>query len=212
MDEERLASYLRSLEPELSPVLQSLYERACREEIPIVRRETASFLRTMVCLKKPARILEVGCAIGFSACLMAEVMPKEARITTIEKLERYAVSARETFRAAGLSDRIELLSGDAARILPELSGPYDFIFLDAAKGQYGAFLPDLIRLLCVGGVLITDNILQDGDLIEPRFAVRRRDRTIHSRMRDFVYECKHRPDLVSSLLPVGDGVMLSVRV
>lgn len=212
MDEERLASFLRSLEPELSPVLQNLYDKAHEDEVPIVRRETASFLRTMVCLTKPMRILEVGCAIGFSACLMAEAMPEGAKITTIEKLERYAVSARETFRAAGLSDRIELLFGDAAQVLPELSGPYDLIFLDAAKGQYGAFLPDIIRLLSVGGVLLTDNILQDGDLLEPRAAVRRRDRTIHSRMREFVYTCKHHPNLNSSLLPVGDGVMFSVRL
>lgn len=157
------------------------------------------------------RILEVGTAVGFSALLMSEYMPEGAHITTIEKYEKRIPIARENFRKAGKDDVITLIEGDAMEVLKSLDGPYDLIFMDAAKGQYPHYLPEVLRLLAPGGVLMSDNVLQDGNLIESRFAVERRDRTIHSRMREYLYTLKHHENLETSILPLGDGVALSVK-
>lgn len=191
---------------------RAIAEKARSEGVPIVRKETAAFLRTLVVLKRPKEILEIGTAVGYSALRMCEALPGGVKITTIEKYEKYIGQAKENFRLAGRESDICLLEGDAAERLKTLAGPYDLIFLDAAKGQYLTFLPEILRLLPAGGVLISDNILQDGELIESRFAAPRRNRTIHARMREFLYELKHNKTLETSLLPLGDGVSLSVRI
>ena len=170
-----------------------------------------SLLKFLLKFTKPKSILEVGTAIGFSALLMSEYAPEDCHITTIEKYEKRIPIAKENFRKAGREDRITLLEGDATEILRELEGTYDVIFMDAAKGQYIHFLPDILRLLPPCGLLISDNVLQDGDIIESRFAVTRRNRTIHARMREYLYELKHHPELETVILPVGDGVTLSTK-
>jgi len=156
--------------------------------------------------------LEVGTAVGFSAILMSEYAPEECKITTIEKYEKRIPIARENFVRAGKEDKITLLEGDALEILKGLDGTYDFIFMDAAKAQYIYYMPEVVRLLAKDGVLVSDNVLQDGDIIESRFAVERRNRTIHSRMREYLYELKHHPLLETSIIPLGDGVALSTKV
>ena len=143
---------------------------------------------------------------------MSEYGPEECRITTIEKYEKRIPLAKENFRRAGKQDQITLLEGDALELLKELTGPYDFIFMDAAKGQYIHFLSDALRLLSPGGLLVSDNVLQDGDIIESRFVVTRRNRTIHSRMREYLYELTHHEQLETVVLPVGDGVTVSVKL
>ncbi|MBQ4563974.1 MAG: O-methyltransferase [Lachnospiraceae bacterium] len=210
--DERTITYINSLENGDSPFVQAVAKEARDSFVPIIRKETASLLKTLVAMKQPLRILEVGTAVGYSALLMAEHMPEGAHITTIEKYEKRIPIARENFEKAGKSDRITLIEGDAAEVMDGLEGPYDFIFMDAAKGQYIHFLPKALRLLAVGGVLISDNVLQDGDLIESRFAVTRRNRTIHARMREYLYELKHRPDLQTAIIPIGDGVTVSVKL
>ena len=162
-------------------------------------------------MKKPVRVLEVGTAIGYSAILMSHYLPKDGRITTIEKYEKRIPIARENFSRAAVADRITLLEGDALEIMKSLEEPFDFIYMDAAKGQYIHYLPEAIRLLAPEGVLMSDNVLQDGDVIESRFAVERRNRTIHSRMREYLYELKHNERLQTSILPLGDGVALSIK-
>lgn len=209
--DERTVSYIHSLEPEDSPVCMEIAKEARASGIPVVRKETASLLKTLVALKRPKQILEVGTAVGYSALLMCQVMPPDCTLTTIEKYEKRIPVARENFRRAGREDRITLLEGDAADILGELSGEYDMIFMDAAKGQYIHFLPDVLRLLAPGGLLVSDNVLQDGDIIQSRFAVTRRNRTIHARMREYLYELKHNELLETVVLPVGDGATLSVK-
>ena len=151
------------------------------------------------------RILEVGTAIGFSALLMAEYNPVQGEITTIENYEKRIPIAKENFRNAGREQQITLLEGDAAEWLKKLDGPYDFIFMDAAKGQYIHFMDDVIRLLAPDGILVSDNVLQDGDIIESRYVVTRRNRTIHKRMRDYLYQLTHHEQLVTTVLPLGDG-------
>jgi predicted O-methyltransferase YrrM len=155
--------------------------------------------------------LEVGTAIGFSAILMAEYGPKDCHITTIEKYEKRIPLAKANFEASGHADKITLLEGDATEILKELEGPYDMIFMDAAKGQYIHFMPDVLRLLSPGGLLVSDNVMQDGEILESRFAVTRRNRTIHGRMREYLFALTHDDTLETVVLPVGDGVTLSIK-
>lgn len=174
-------------------------------------RRPPLFLRLLVAAKQPKRILEVGTAVGYSALLMARVMPKDGHITTIEKYEKRIPTALENFKKAGMESCITLLPGDAEEILKTLSEPYDFIFMDAAKGQYIHWLPIIMSLLSPGGMLISDNVLQDGDIIESRYAVERRNRTIHGRMRDYLYLITHMEELETALVPIGDGITISVK-
>lgn len=211
MDQDRITQYIHSLDRGHGPFCDRIAREARAGRVPIIRRETASFLQAMVAAKQPKRILEVGTAVGYSALLMAQVMPEETDIITIEKYEPRIPVARRHFEEAGLSDRITLLEGDAGEILKKLDGSFDFIFMDAAKGQYIHWLPDILRLLSMGGVLFSDNVLQDGDIIESRFAVERRNRTIHARMREYLYTLTHMPEFQTSVVPIGDGVALSVK-
>ena len=208
---ERIAVYLRSLESPENPLLEEIEQEALASYVPIIRKETQSLLKTLLTMLRPTRVLEVGTAVGFSALLMSEYLPEGAHITTIEKYEKRIPIARQNFRRAGKEEQITLIEGDAMEVLRSLDGPFDFVFMDAAKGQYPHYLPEVLRLLTPGGVLMSDNVLQDGSLIESRFAVERRDRTIHSRMREYLYELKHREDLMTSILPLGDGVALTVK-
>ncbi len=211
MDPERIVSFINSLDTEIPEYLSTLESYSRKTDIPIIRHEMQSLLRVMLTLTQPREILEVGTAIGFSSLFMSEYAPAGCHITTIEKYEKRIPLARENFKKAGKEDVITLLEGDATDILKTLSGPYDLIFMDAAKGQYIHFLPDILRLLKKGGVLLSDNVLQDGDVLESRFAVTRRNRTIHSRMRDYLYELKHNDELETVILTIGDGTAVSVR-
>lgn len=209
--DERLVTYINSLDTGNTAFLDGIEREALSDHIPIIRKETQSFLKLLLALKKPMRILEVGTAVGFSALLMAEYAPEGAHVTTIENYEKRIPVARENFRRAGREEQITLLFGDASDVLGGLMGAFDLIFMDAAKGQYIHFLPEVLRLMEEGAVLVSDNVLQDGDVLESRFAVTRRDRTIHRRMREYLYELTHHPMLVTAVLPVGDGITVSVR-
>ncbi|MCD8109112.1 MAG: O-methyltransferase [Clostridiales bacterium] len=209
--DERLTTYLNSLGTENTPLLEEIEREAREQHVPVIRREMQSLLKVLLAVHRPESILEVGTAVGFSALFMAEYDPAEAVITTIENYEKRIPVARANFARAGRDGQITLLEGDAAELLPELGGPYDFIFMDAAKGQYIHFLPEVLRLLAPGGILLSDNVLQDGDIIESKFAVTRRNRTIHKRMREYLYELTHHPLLTTTILPVGDGAAVSVK-
>ncbi|MDO5574452.1 MAG: O-methyltransferase [bacterium] len=213
--DERIVAYINSLDKGNTPFLNEIESEALRTRVPIIRRETQNLLKLMLEIRQPKHILEVGTATGFSALLMAEYAPENCRITTIEKYEKRIPIARENIRRGQCEEKIELIEGDAADVLKSLAdqhtGEYDFIFMDAAKGQYLNFLPDIMRLLMDGGLLISDNVLQDGDIIESRFAVTRRNRTIHARMRDYLYELMSSEKLTTSILPMGDGITISVK-
>lgn len=211
INNERLTAYINSLEMPEWAVCEEIKKEALADSVPIIRNETASLLKFFVTLTKPKRILEVGTAVGYSAILMSRYMPEGSSITTIEKYEPRIPVAKENFKRAGVENVISLLEGDALEILKTLSGTYDFIFMDAAKAQYINFFPEVMRLLSDGGVLISDNILQDGDIIESRYAVTRRNRTIHSRMREYLYTLKHTDNLQTSIIPIGDGVAVSTK-
>ncbi len=209
--EERMRTFLNALDKEQPEWLLQIERQAVADKIPVIRRETGSFLRFLLTLHRPSSILEVGTAVGYSALWMSEYMPQDGHITTVEKCESRAARARENFGRAGRSDKITLLCMDAGQALDRLEGPFGFVFMDAAKGQYPRFLPKVLRLLAPGGLLVSDNVLQEGDILESRYMVTRRDRTIHARMREYLYELKRNPALETAILPVGDGLAVSYR-
>ena len=209
--DERITSYIHSLAANDSGICMEIEREALADGVPIIRKEMGSFLKTVLAAMHPRNILEVGAAVGYSSILMSENIDADARITTIENYDKRIAKAKENIKRAGKESVITLLEGDAGEILKTLSGPYDFIFMDAAKGQYMHWLPQILRLLPSGGVLLSDNVLQDGDIVESRYAVERRNRTIHTRMRDYLYELTHMEEFETSIIPIGDGVALSVK-
>ena len=210
--DERMVTYINSLDTGSGQFLDQLELQAKKDRVPIIRREMQSFLKVLLQIKKPTKILEVGTAVGFSALLMAKYTPEDTRIVTIEKYEKRIPVAKANFQAAGMDHRITLLEGDALEILREMEDSFDFIFMDAAKGQYIHFYPEVMRLLAPQGILVSDNVLQEGDLIESHFAVERRNRTIYKRMREYLYVLKHDERLETSILPVGDGAAVSFKM
>ena len=202
---------MNSLDMGSTPFLDELEQSALKNRVPIIRKEMQSFMKVLLALKRPGRILEVGTAVGFSTLLMCEYGPPELKIVTIENYEKRIPVARENFRRAGRENQITLLEGDAGEILKELDGTFDLIFMDAAKGQYIHWLPNVLRLMHNGSVLVSDNVLQEGDIIESHYLVERRNRTIYKRMREYLFELTHNPALVTSILPLGDGVTVSVK-
>lgn len=210
--EQRFITYLNSLDQGNTELLNQIEKEALDTYVPIIRKETQSLLKVLLATKQPMNILEVGTAIGFSTLFLSEYSPAGCKVTTIEKYEKRIPVAKENFRRAKKEKEILLLEGDAIEILQKLDGTFDFIFMDAAKGQYLKFFPDVMRLLAPSGVLVSDNVMQDGDVIQSRYAVTRRNRTIHSRMRDYLYELTHNEQLVTTILPIGDGVTISTKV
>ena len=209
---ERIVSYIHSLEKTNSEVLEKIEEQAHIDNVPIIRKEMESFLRVMLYIKKPKRILELGTAVGYSAILMSECIDEDGKITTIENYEKRIVEAKKNIELSGKGQIIELLEGDATEVMKTLpSQQFDFVFMDAAKAQYIYFLPEVLRLMKKGAVLITDNVLQEGDLIESRFVVERRYRTIHKRMREYLEVVKNHEELETSIVPIGDGITISVK-
>lgn len=213
--DERITAYINSLEKDLPLYLKELEKSALSEGVPIIRKETQTFIRLLIAMKQPTRILEVGAAVGFSALYMSEYMPEKCTITTIEKVEKRLEKARNNIADAPYGNRITLLEGDALAILKQLvikENSFDFIFMDAAKAQYMNFLPEIMKLLTIGGVLITDNVLQDGAVVQSRYGITRRDRTIHSRMREYLYTLTHMNELETAVVSIGDGVTVSTRI
>ena len=163
-------------------------------------------------VKKPKAVLEIGTAVGFSSMLMSEYVSDNTIIDTIEKVPIRIKCAKENFARYEKTERINLFEGDAADVLKELAAAgnkYDFIFMDAAKGQYLNFLEPVLEMLDEDGLLVTDNVLQDGDIIQSRYAITKRDRTIHGRMREYLYFLTHSERFKTVVLPVGDGAALS---
>lgn len=208
---ERIVSFINSFDRADSEICMTIEREARDTYVPIIRKEMASFLKVLLAMNKPENILEIGSAVGYSSILMSENISETARITTIENYDKRIPIARENFRRAGKENVINLIEGDAGEVLKTLKGPYDFIFMDAAKAQYIVILPDVIRLLAKGGVLVTDNVLQEGDITESRYGVTRRNRTIYDRMREYLYAVTHSEELQTSIVPIGDGITISVK-
>lgn len=215
MGDKRTELYFDTLEEPVKPYIEELEQKAIKNEVPIIRRATRNLLRYLLKTKQPHNVLEIGTAVGYSALFMKECMAAEARITTIEKVPARIQEARKNLECYDKEQRITLLEGDAAdwlKCLVKKGETFDFIFMDAAKGQYMNFIPDVLALLREGGTLVSDNILHDGDVIESRYAVNRRDRTIHSRMRHYLDFLMHHDKLETICLSLGDGVTVSTKI
>ena len=212
--DERLLTYLNSLESSNGELLDTIEQEALADDVPIIRKDMQGFLKFLLAVRQPERMLEVGCAVGFSALLMEQWNPADCEITTIENWQPRIPVARNNFLRAGRQEQITLIEGDAGEVLPQLLAEgrhFDWIFMDAAKGQYPVLLPAAVELLEPDGILVTDNVLFDGEIIESRYAVTRRNRTIHKRMREYLYTLKHHEQLTTAVLPVGDGAAVSVK-
>lgn len=212
--DERLLTYLNSLESSNGELLDTIEQEALADDVPIIRKDMQGFLKFLLAVRQPERMLEVGCAVGFSALLMAQWNPADCEITTIENWQPRIPVARNNFLRAGRQEQITLIEGDAGEVLPQLLAEgrhFDWIFMDAAKGQYPVLLPAAVELLEPDGILVTDNVLFDGEIIESRYAVTRRNRTIHKRMREYLYTLKRHEQLTTAVLPVGDGAAVSVK-
>ena len=218
-DPERMEVFIEAMTPPGPVHLQDLELEALAAGVPIIRPQTQNLLRFFLTRKRPSRILEIGTAVGFSALFMQHYAPAECRIITIEKDRVRAQKARENFARYGRISTeggqtgITLMEGDAIEVLGGIreDESFDLVFMDAAKGQYIRFLPDAVRLLGSGGLLITDNILQEGEVLSSRFAVTRRNRTIHARMRTYTRALMEEERLETLLLPTGDGAAVSLK-
>lgn len=209
---ERIVSYINSLNADNEGVLAEIENEAKAAGVPVIRKEMENFLKVMLAVKKPAGILEVGAAVGYSSILMSMNVDSDCHITTIENYDIRIEQTRHNIARAGKESQITLLEGDAMNILKDLpSQEYDFVFMDAAKAQYINFLPEVLRVMKTSAVLISDNVLQEGSIAESRYAVTRRDRTIHARMREYMYELTHMNELITSIVPIGDGITMSVK-
>lgn len=211
---ERTAAYIESLDTGNTAFLDELEKYSLETFVPIIKKPVQNFLKLIISIKKPKRILEVGTAVGFSSILMAEYSDDDCHITTIEKYEKRFPIAEENFLKSGYKDKITFIKGDATEVLGELVKKgeiFDFIFMDAAKGQYINFFPNVMKLLAKDGVLISDNALQDNELIQSKYAVTRRNRTIHKRMREYLFNLTHNEELVTSIIPIGDGITISSK-
>ena len=219
LEATRMEVFVEAMTPPGPAHLQELEQKALAEGVPIIRPQTQNLIRFFLAMKRPARILEIGTAVGFSALFMQYYAPADCRITTIEKDSERAAKARSNFirygrkNTCGEAEDIVLLEGDAAQVLGEIreDSSFDLIFMDAAKGQYIRFLPDAVRLLGPGGIMITDNILKEGEILSSRFAVTRRNRTIHARMRAYLHALMEEDRLETLLLPTGDGAAVSMK-
>ena len=210
--DERLSTYIDSISWDIPKYLKEVEKAALADEVPIIRRSMQSLISFLLEMKKPNAVLEIGTAVGFSSMFMSEYVPEDTIIDTIEKVPIRIKCAKENFERDGKNDRITLYEGDAVDVLKKLAAEgrkYDFIFMDAAKGQYLNFLEPVLDMLTDDGLLVTDNVLQDGDIIQSRYAITKRDRTIHGRMREYLYFLTHSERFKTVVLPVGDGAALS---
>ena len=212
IDEERAEVFIRAHSKGFPEYLEVLEKEARQQDVPVIRKGTQELLRFLLCLKRPKNILEIGTAVGFSTLLMAEYTGADTKITTIENYAPRIEKAQKNFAAYDKDGRINLIEGDAGEVLKSLDDKYDLIFLDGPKGQYEAYLDDILRLMSEGALLVTDNIFKEGDILESRYAVERRDRTIHARMREFLLRLRDEESLESVILPSGDGATLSVKI
>lgn len=209
---DRINSYIRSLINNQEEGLETIYSQAVLDGVPVIRPEAREFMRVQLMLKKPLNILEIGTAVGYSSLFMTSVISEEAHITTLELDEERIRQAKNNIASLGKTDKITILEGDAYEILKTLpTDEYDFVFVDAAKAQYINYLPDVKRVSKKDALIITDNVLQEGDVLESHFLVEKRNRTIHDRMREYLYVITHDEELVTSVLSVGDGMAVSIK-
>lgn len=208
---QEIVDFMRNSQKQLTGPLGELQKQANENGVPIIPHETVVFLQFLLKQLKPKNILEIGTAIGFSSSLMSQYVGEEGHVTTIDRFDVMIRKAKKNFEDFGLTDKVTLLEGDAVDILPTLEGKYDFIFMDSAKSKYIEFLPKCLDLLKVGGVIMIDDVLQAGTILQPIEEIPRNQRTIYRKLNLLFDKVLNHEDLTSSLVPLGDGVLLITK-
>ncbi len=206
--DKRLEDYVRNIQPLCGGELGRLQKQAYEEGLPIIPNDVVRLIGVLLGIMQPKKILEIGMAVGFSSIFMSDFLEDGGSITTIDRYPYMIERAKENLKKFGKEDIINLIIGDAVEVVKTLNGEYDVVFMDAAKGQYINILPDVIRLTRKGGLIIADDILQEGRVAMERLQVPRRQRTMHTRLNEFIAEISNNEQLRSSILTVGDGVAL----
>lgn len=208
---QEVVDFIRYEQKPLPGLLGEIERTAYENNVPIIPHETVVFLQFLLGQIKPRAVLEIGTAIGFSSSLMSQYVGEDGHVTTIDRYDVMIKKARENYEKLGLTERVTLLEGDAADVLPTLTGPYDFIFMDSAKSKYIEFLPECLRLVPKGGVIMIDDVLQGGTVTHPREAIPKNQRTIHRKLNLLFEKVLNHPDLTSSIVPLGDGILLITK-
>lgn len=210
INESSVEEYIRSLVPRRESYLVELEKYAELNHVPIIHPEVAQLIKVLLNIAKPKRILEIGTAIGYSALIMASAIERDGRIISIEKREDMINIAEKNIHDSGYSDMIKIIKGEAEEVLPNINDEFDFIFIDAAKGQYMEFFPHCIRNLADGGIIVSDNVLYKGMVASDELVLRRK-KTIVKRMRSYLDYITNNKDLESSVIPIGDGVAITYK-
>ncbi|MEA4825853.1 O-methyltransferase [Clostridium sp. JNZ J1-5] len=208
--QDYIVDYIRNLICDEVGILKDLEDFADREHVPIVQKEVANYLKCMVTIQKPKKILELGTAIGYSAILMELASKGQCHITTIERDKNMIDIAKQNIIKSGFEDKITVVEGDCLEVLPTISGEYDLIFMDAGKGHYNDFLPYCLKLLKKQGIIIADNVLFRG-MVASNELVQRRKITIVKRMRSYLEMVSNDKNLITSVIPMGDGIAITTR-
>ena len=209
---ERITSFVDSYICDDEGLLKEIYDTACKNGVPVIRRSAKELLKTQLIIKKPSNILEIGTAVGYSSLFMSRYIDENCKITTIELDEQRAGEAISNIKKLSKEEVIKVIKGDALEVLKTLpDASYDFLFVDAAKGQYINYYEEILRTAVSGAVIISDNVLQDGEILESHFTVAKRDRTIHDRMREYLYKITHDDRVESAILSVADGMALTIK-
>lgn len=209
---QEIEEYLRNLAPERPPFMLEMEKYAVENYVSIIPPEVAQFLTFLVHLSQAGDILEIGTAIAYSTIWLAwAVASRDGHVTTIEINDRRAATALQNIKKAGLEERITLIKGHAVDIVPQLQEIYDFIFIDAAKGQYGWFFQQLYPRLKPGGILVSDNVLAEGKVVVPDEELRHRQKTAVRRLREYLTMITSHPGLETTVVPLGDGIAVSLK-
>ncbi len=209
--QKEVVEFLRMKQKPLPGKLGEIEREANEKRVPIIPHETVLFLNLLLGQIKPEKILEIGAAIGFSSSLMAQHVGENGHVTTIDRFDVMIEKAKKNYELLGLTDKITLLEGQAADILPTLTEQFDFIFMDSAKSKYHEFLPECMRLLKIGGMLVVDDVLQGGTILLPDEEIPKRTRAIHRKLNTFLDTVMNHPSLESSIVPLGDGLLMIVK-
>ncbi len=210
INKEFTTKYIKSLIEEEKEIAD-FREECDKRQLPIIHEEVANFIKVILHLHKPLKILELGTAVGFSSFFMAKTIDdNRLKIKTVERRNTFIEEASEKLNQYKYKGNIEILPGDALEVLKNLDEEFDLIFIDAAKSKYLDFLPYCFKLLKKDGIIISDNVLYKGMIANEDF-VERRQKTIVRKMRKYLKTISNHKSMESSILPLGDGVAITIK-
>lgn len=208
---QEIVDFMRSKQKQLPGKIGEIERAANQKGVPIIPHETVVFLQFLLGQIQPKNILEIGAAIGFSSSLMAQTIGNGGHVTTIDRFDVMIEKAKNTYKQLDLEQQVTLLEGQAADLLPTLTAGYDFIFMDSAKSKYIEFLPECLRLIKTKGVIMIDDVFQAGTILQPIEEIHRSQRAIHRKLNELMDTVLTHPELTSTLVPLGDGILLITK-